>query len=546
MTTSDRTHLAAPPLPPGRSSLVVTGFMGTGKTEAGRRAARLLGRPFVDLDAVIERRTGRSIAEVFQQEGEDAFRSLERTAVADAARLSGAVIATGGGAPLDRTSFAPLAEDAVVAVLTCEEPELLRRLRHDRDRPLLTHDPPGRITLLAERADAFAAAGGSLDTTALDPEQAATALVERFRSTTSAATEVRIAAGSSTVVVGPGTVAELGFELRRAVPEATAAAVVMDEAVEDTAGASVEEALRRAGMPVLARAVVPAGEGAKRVETTAGLWNTFLACGLDPTGVVVAVGGGTLTDVAGFAAATYLRGVALANVPTTLLAMVDASLGGKTGIDHGGRKNVVGAFHDPVLTVADTTLLGPLPIRLIREGLAEVVKAAVIASPLLFELLEGDARRVLADPALLAWVVEQAVRIKAAYVSADPRDRHLRHSLNLGHTFAHAIEAATAYATAHGEAVAIGLVAAARLGAAVGVTDPGMAARLEALLVRLGLPVTVPDGVDPAALLEAMTADKKRRSGRAMFVIPAPGGVDLVEDPSPDEVLRALRPEAAT
>ena len=289
MTTSDRTHLAAPPLPPGRSSLVVTGFMGTGKTEAGRRAARLLGRPFVDLDAVIERRTGRSIAEVFQQEGEDAFRSLERTAVADAARLSGAVIATGGGAPLDRTSFARLAEDAVVAVLTCEEPELLRRLRHDRDRPLLTHDPPGRITLLAERADAYAAAGGSLDTTALDPEQAATALVERFRSTTSAATEVRIAAGSSTVVVGPGTVAELGFELRRAVPEATAAAVVMDEAVEDTAGASVEEALRRAGMPVLARAVVPAGEGAKRVETTAGLWNTFLACGLDPTGVVVAV-----------------------------------------------------------------------------------------------------------------------------------------------------------------------------------------------------------------------------------------------------------------
>jgi 3-dehydroquinate synthetase len=261
--------------------------------------------------------------------------------------------------------------------------------------------------------------------------------------------------------------------------------------------------------------------------------------------VVVAVGGGTLTDVAGFAAATYLRGVALANIPTTLLAMVDASLGGKTSIDHGGRKNVVGAFHEPVLTVADTTLLGPLPIRLIREGMAEVVKAAVIASPLLFELLEQDARRVLTDPALLAWVVEQAVRIKAAYVSADPRDRHLRHSLNLGHTFAHAIESATAYATTHGEAVAVGLVAAARLGAALGVTDPALSTRLGALLTRLGLRVTVPEGVGPKELLQAMSADKKRRSGHAVFVIPALGGVELVEDPPAAAILDALRPEVA-
>jgi 3-dehydroquinate synthetase len=220
--------------------------------------------------------------------------------------------------------------------------------------------------------------------------------------------------------------------------------------------------------------------------------------------------------------------------------MVDAGVGGKVGIDHAGVKNLVGAFHHPLAVVTDPSVLATLPVTALRWGLAEAVKAAVVASPLLLEELERSPRDGRGIPAALPWVVEQAVRIKAAYVSADPFDRSVRASLNLGHTFAHAVESATGYGVPHGEAVAMGLVAAARLGAAVGATDGGLADRLRRVLAGLGLPVDPPQGLDPRSLLEAMGADKKRRSGRAAFVVPAPDGVELVEGLDPPSALAAL------
>jgi 3-dehydroquinate synthetase len=256
--------------------------------------------------------------------------------------------------------------------------------------------------------------------------------------------------------------------------------------------------------------------------------------------VVVAVGGGAVLDVAGLAAATYARGVALVNVPTTLLAMVDAGLGGKVAIDHGAAKNLVGAFHPPRLVLADPAVLRSLPDRELRSGFAEIVKAAVLASPLLLDVLE---REDVGDR--LEWVVEQAVRVKAGYVAADSRDRGLRRSLNLGHTFAHAIEAASEYRVSHGEAVACGLIAAARLGAHHGVTDPRLEGRLHAILERLGLPTLAPEQLDRARLLEAIAADKKRRSGHAAFVVPASGGAALLEGVDPAEAMSCLKGSAA-
>lgn len=548
-----RTFLPAPEPAPGRPRLVVTGFMGTGKTEAGRHAARLLGLPFVDLDEVVEARAGAPVHDVFAAHGEEAFRRLERAAVLDAARLSGAVVATGGGAVLHPASFGRLAEGSVVAVLTSEPAELTRRLRRGRPRPLLEPDLDARVGALLEgRAAAYAAAGEPLDTTGLTPEEAGVALADRYRRRPAGAEaldpvdpaivalEVAGPAGPYPVLLGPGAIEVTGRAIPRFLPDGGRAALVADGSVAATCGERVAGALTRAGIDVAVRVALPAGERAKSMDALAHLWERFARAGLDRSGVVVAVGGGAALDVAGFAAATYARGVALVNVPTTLLAMVDAALGGKGGIDHAGIKNLVGAFHHPRMVVADLSVLSSLPPRAVRSGLAEVVKAAAVASPLVLDVLGGLPLDTSGIPHHLGWLVEQSVRIKAGYVREDPRDLLLRHALNLGHTFAHAIESASGYAVPHGEAVAMGLVAASRLGAAAGVTDGTVADQLVRVLRRLGLPIDPPAGLAAEALRAAMAADKKARAGRAVFVVPASGGAELLEGVDLDDALAAL------
>ncbi|MFN2590635.1 MAG: 3-dehydroquinate synthase family protein, partial [Actinomycetota bacterium] len=304
---------------------------------------------------------------------------------------------------------------------------------------------------------------------------------------------------------------------------------------------SLERAGLGAGRPI----VLPPGEEAKSADMVARLWDAMREREVTRRDVLVAMGGGATLDTAGFAAATYARGIPLVNMPTTLLAMVDAGLGGKVGVDHGGVKNLVGAFHHPAAVVADIDTLTTLPGRHVRAGLAECVKASVAACRASLDVMEG---LTLADdgiPARLGWVTEQAVRVKAAYVRDDPYDRGIRHALNLGHTFAHAIESATAYGVLHGEAVAMGLVAAARLGASLGVTEPELPGRIESVLSRLGLPLTPPDELDPARMGDAFRADKKRRGAGLTFVLPVPGGVDLFTGLDADRALAALRAHEA-
>jgi shikimate kinase/3-dehydroquinate synthase len=539
-----RTFLPVPPLPAGRPNLVLAGFMGTGKTEAGRRSAALLGLPFVDADSVAERRAGRSVAEIFHRDGEAGFRRLEREVLRDLAALSGTVIATGGGAVLHREAFALLSAGAEVAVLTAAPPALMARIGAAGGRPLLAADRAVEMDrLLERRSAAYAAAGTPLDTTDRSPDEVAAELAARYRGRAASGTPVRIDVpsgdGSYPVLVGPGAIEALGRELARLRPATRRAVVVVDEVVDGSVGEQVTSALREAGIEAGPHARLPAGEAAKVLSCVELLWNRFRDDGLDRTGAVVAVGGGAALDTAGFAAATYARGVPLVNVPTTLLAAVDAALGGKVAIDHAGVKNLVGAFHNPSLVVADTSALTSLPTRVFRAGLAECVKAAVLAAPAMLDLLAGTPDRPVSAP--VEWIVEQSVRIKAGYVAVDPHDHSLRQALNLGHTFGHAVEAASDYAVPHGEAVAVGLLAAARLGAELGVTDPALPDSLGALLESLGLPVRPPDGLTPERLLAALAGDKKRRSGRPVVILPAAaGGAELVEGLAGEDLVRML------
>lgn len=278
--------------------------------------------------------------------------------------------------------------------------------------------------------------------------------------------------------------------------------------------------------------LVPAGERQKSLRRAAVLYDELLALGADRASAIIAFGGGVIGDLAGFAAATYMRGLAYVQVPTTLLAQVDSSVGGKVAVDHPRAKNLIGAFYQPRLVIADCEAVRSLSAREYRAGLAEVVKHGIIADAGLFGWLESNAGAVLArDPAAVAHMVRRSCEIKAAVVAQDERESGPRATLNLGHTVAHALESLTGYrALRHGEAVAIGTATAARLACALGRLSSGEADRIERLLSSLRLPTRIP-GLAAGAIVPAMAADKKAVAGGLRFVLPiAIGGVEIVSD----------------
>ncbi len=528
--------------------IVLTGFMGTGKTAAGRRLARRLDLPFYDLDDVIEARAGRPIPQIFREEGEAAFRALEAEVAAATRPLRDCVLATGGGAILRGENLSAFQEGGVVVGLTASPEAILRRVGDGKDRPLLAGgDRRAQLpALLAAREPAYARADWRLDTTDLDPDAVADRIAawlaerpfpragatgsvvgegERKGGAGAAGerpgglwvVEVPLAAGSYQIYIGPGLLAQAGRYLA-ALGLRPRAMVVTDEGVPqqyvETLLGSLGTAAIRADLVRLA-----AGEGTKSLDGLAGLYDRFVAAGLDRGSVVLALGGGVVGDLAGYAAATFLRGLPLVQLPTTLLAQVDSSVGGKVGVNLPQGKNLVGAFHHPRLVLADVASLATLSPREFRSGLAEVVKYAVIADPGLFDQLERDAGRLSPTAAgLLAPLVARCCRVKAQVVALDERERGWRSILNFGHTFGHALEAAAGYGVVtHGEAVAIGMAGAARLSRGLGLCPQADLDRLLRLLQKLGLPTQSP--LPAEQVLPFIAVDKKGRSGAPRFVL---------------------------
>lgn len=293
-----------------------------------------------------------------------------------------------------------------------------------------------------------------------------------------------------------------------------------------------------ARLPRVKRFDLPPGEAAKNLAAVERTCEWLAQNGYDRGAAVVGIGGGATSDHAGFVAAIYLRGVAYATCPTTLLAMVDASVGGKTGVDIAAGKNLVGAFHQPRAVVADLAFLDTLPGREIAAGLAEVVKAGLIADAPLLDVLEAQAQAILPAP-VLAQVIEAAIRIKVAVVAEDERESGRRAILNFGHTVGHAIEAHSNFELLHGEAVSLGMIAALALGVARGVTEPALLRRTSALLARLGLPTDVKSWLGPAALTR-VEVDKKRSADAVRFVLVPRAGQCVLEDIPLDELKRQV------
>ena len=509
-------------------NIVLTGFMGTGKTEVGRAVAQRLGREFVDMDAEIEARAGKSIPSIFAQDEEEAFRSLERKVCRDLSKKEGLVIATGGGALMDPENRALMLASGTVICLIASAEEVLRHLRGTdiSKRPLLgnTNLHETIESLLHERREIYRSFTWQINTDDLTIPEVADHVINIARSMT---IPVRYPGGEYEIRIGDGLLHHLGELLRGKVGGRIA--IVTNTVVAPLYAATVERSLHAAGLDSFT-AVIPDGEEHKTLSTVQLLYEKFLGAGLDRTSAVVSLGGGVTGDIAGFAAATYMRGIKFIQVPTTLLSMIDASVGGKTGVDLPQGKNLVGAFKFPELVLIDPHVLSTLPKKEIRNGAAEAIKHGIIADPNLFATLKDGPTEITPE------LIDIALRVKVKIVERDPYEQDQRMVLNLGHTVGHALERVSGFSISHGNAVAIGLVAAARIAVRLGRADHDLVGRIEDVLSAWGLPFRVP-GFPPDQVIAAMAHDKKRLNGRLRFVIPRKiGRVEIMDDVPPDVI----------
>ena len=333
------------------------------------------------------------------------------------------------------------------------------------------------------------------------------------------------------IVVHPGMLDTCG-ESARAVTELGGQrriAIISDDVVAPLYGDRLISALQRTGAREPMVFTVPAGEVSKTRAQWSRLTDDMIDSGFGRDSVVFALGGGMVGDLGGFVAATFMRGVPLVVVPTTLLAMLDASIGGKTGVDTRAGKNLVGAFHHPALVLIDPCTLQTLPIEHVRNGLAEAIKHAVIASPADFAWIASNMAAIVRDGGpgddVAEWLVRRNVELKATIVADDERENGIRKTLNFGHTIGHAIEAESGYSLLHGECVAIGMVVEARIAARIGVADASLSRDIALVLVQAGLPIALPARMSPRAVLTATRNDKKARSGAVEYALPAGLGV---------------------
>ncbi|MFD9427914.1 MULTISPECIES: 3-dehydroquinate synthase [unclassified Streptomyces] len=538
--------------------VVLVGPMGVGKSTVGELLAARLGTAYRDTDADIVATAGKPIPEIFYDEGEEHFRALERQAVHAALAGHAGVLSLGGGAVLDATTRELLADHAVV-YLSMDVDEAVRRVGLNTARPLLAVNPrrQWRELMDARRPLYEEVARTVVATDERTPEEVAQAIIdvlelperaggnpapsggEKTGMTQQGPTRIQVAgtAGSDPyeVLVGRQLLGELPHLIG---DRAKRVAVLHPEALAET-GEAVRQDLAGQGYDAIA-IQLPNAEEAKTVEVAAYCWKALGQTGFTRTDVIVGVGGGATTDVAGFVAASWLRGVRWIAVPTTVLGMVDAAVGGKTGINTAEGKNLVGAFHPPAGVLCDLAALDSLPVNDYVSGMAEIIKAGFIADPAILDLVEADPEgaRTPAGPHT-AELIERSIRVKAEVVSSDLKESGLREILNYGHTLAHAIEKNERYKWRHGAAVSVGLVFAAELGRLAGRLDDATADRHRAVLESVGLPLTYRGDQWPK-LLENMKVDKKSRGDLLRFIVlDGLGKPTVMEGPDPAVLLAA-------
>ena len=542
-------------------NVFITGFSGTGKTTTGHEVARLLGWTFVDMDDEIVASTGVAIEDIFRQHGEEKFRRLERETLAKIARADSKVVSTGGGTIMDERNRATMESSGVVVLLEARPDTIIRRLQEQQveqgadlvARPMLDSDDLlQRIhSLKADRQFNYTLAHWTVHTDLLTPSEAAAEVVRGLDTVTARRTrasdspdpdlaaEVRTSSGSYPLWVGWNIIEELG-ERVRGVLDTRAAYVISDIGAQSQARRA-QVSMERAGIPTHLF-FIPSGEQSKTLETAERIYTWLAGLKAERGHLILAVGGGVVGDLAGFVAATFLRGIPYAQVPTTLLAMMDASIGGKTAVDLPQGKNLVGAFYQPKFVLADVSTLQTLPERELNSGWAEALKHGLIMDESLLSTFESQRESIRSlEPEIATDVIRRSMAIKAAVVSKDEKETlGIRVLLNYGHTIGHGLEAATGYSQyLHGEAVSVGMVGAAKIGCDVGLMPASDVERQRSVLADYGLPLRA-RGVDPDKVLDAMRSDKKTAAGAIRWVLLDGIGSATTRNDVPPETVSAV------
>jgi len=537
--------------PPSRS-IVLVGMPGAGKSSIGRRLAARWGLPFRDADTEIEQAANIPISEIFSRYGEAHFRQGERRVIARLLQSDGPIVlATGGGAYVEPRSRAAIREAGATTIwLKCRISTLMRRVAGRDHRPMFIGQDPRDVLerLMAARHPAYAQADVTLLCNDEHPDVTTRRVAEAFAAhRPPQRLRVELSRNAYDIVIGEGVLKRAGAELAQRL-EGRRVVIVSDQAVAPLHLPTLRESLADGGFTIAAELLVPPGEASKCFAQFERLVDGILSAKADRRLAVIALGGGVVGDLAGFAAASVLRGLDFVQCPTTLLAQVDSSVGGKTGINTGHGKNLVGAFYQPKLVLADTATLRTLPLRELRAGWAEVAKHGLLQGSL-WDWCESEGPRAMQGDAMaLAHAVLESCKLKSAVVVEDEfetKPEGGRALLNLGHTFGHALEAESGYGgeLLHGEAVAIGLGLAAELSARLGLCSQEMPGRVREHLREIGLPNRVAQltrSFSAERLLARMRADKKARDGALRFVLLRMPGDVFTESGVTESLVRAL------
>lgn len=514
--------------------LFIIGLPGSGKSRVGRILSRRLGVPHIDSDALIEETEGRSVSEIFEQEGEPYFRDLEAQTI-EGLGTARAVISLGGGA-IESESVRRTLRQGNTVWIRADQDELLKRIRRSSRRPLMRRDPSGTLRRLAKRRDPLFEEVADIQvwTSAAPPQEVADQVMAQF----SSVAEVPVSGTHEyKVVIGSGARGRVNDFLPA---DSAKVFLVFPETLVDPAQA-LEQRLRESGRSVISFPHPPA-EAAKTYSIVEQGWDEMGKSRIGRKDAVVSLGGGATTDLGGFLAATWLRGIANINVPTTLLGMVDAAVGGKTGINTSVGKNLVGSFYDPFVVICDTDYLSTLPEADYRAGLAEIIKCGLIADGMIITLFQSypELRNLhwatTEGIQVLRELIERAIVVKAKVVGEDRTEAGSREFLNYGHTLGHAIEKDRDYTVRHGEAVAVGAVFAAELAKELGLLTDREVQLHRSLFGGVDLPIRYEARLDD--LLFHMASDKKVRDGNLRFVLLDGIGNPVVRK-VPSERLRA-------
>lgn len=521
----------------GSKSIVLVGIMGSGKTSVGKRLAAKLGLDFTDADSEIEAAAGMSVADIFSQHGEESFRRGEQRVIERLLHERPRILATGGGAFMNAKTRQIISETAVSVWLHADHAVLMRRVRRRTHRPLLQTSDPDAVMrqLMDERYPTYATADLTVTSGDGPHDSVVHAIIGELNkyfdvsagtsSSSQSSVRVELAERAYDIVIGPNLILNAGAHINK-IAAGRKCAIVTDTNVASLYLEPLKKSLADFDLPHTEIIVEP-GEQSKSLQCFSNVCVQILEQRLERQDVVIALGGGVIGDLSGFVAATIRRGMQLVQIPTTLLAQVDSSVGGKTAVNTKFGKNLIGAFYQPNLVLADTEALASLPAREFRGGYAEVIKYGLINNADFFYWLEKNWHGLFANEWPLADAIRTSCKSKSEIVSRDETEQGERALLNLGHTFAHALEVLCDYDSAiinHGEAVAIGLCCAARFSVQLRYLDPDSARRIASHVSAVGLPSRINDlgnagSFTAESLLDAMYQDKKVTRGKLNFIL---------------------------